>query len=140
MVKPGGPKDYDWTPLFLQAYEVSMNVTASAKAAGVSRKMAYERMQKDAVFAEEVAQAKEAALDALEMSALERAKRGKSDRMVEFLLRAHRPDPYDRPRHLRVGDPNGNPLGFDAGAALDARLEAILGQLEPEDEEGAGPQ
>lgn len=137
MVKPG-PKDYDWTPLFLQAYEVSMNVTASAKAAGITRKMAYERIDRDAEFAEEVRQAKESALDALEMSALDRARKGKSDRMVEFLLRAHRPDPYDRPRHLRVGDPNGNPLGYDAGAALDARLEAILGQLESEDEEGSG--
>lgn len=126
-----GPKQYNWAPLFLQAYEVSMNWAASAKAAGVSRHMATQRYNSDAEFAAAVDEAKEMALDALELTQLERAKKGKSDRMAEFLLRAHRPEVYDRPRGLHLSGPGGGPLTFDIGVALDARLSALAAQLEP---------
>lgn len=63
----------------------------SARAAGMSRDSAYAWRDDDADFAEAWEQALESAADKLEQVAFQRAKDGQSDRMLEILLKAHRP-------------------------------------------------
>lgn len=57
----------------------------------MSRTAAYDWRQDDAQFAREWDEAIETAADKLEEVAHARAKTGKSDRLLEILLKAHRP-------------------------------------------------
>lgn len=54
----------------------------------------YEWRDDDPDFAAAWAEAEETAIDALEKVARDRATEGKSDRMLEILLKAHRPEKY----------------------------------------------
>lgn len=82
-----------WKPTFLAAYADRGSVKDAAQIAGIARQTAYEHRLKDLEFA--------AAWDAidvdvvtlLEAAVLERALAG-SDRLAEFLLKAHRPTMY----------------------------------------------
>lgn len=76
---------------FLALLRESCNVTASCEAAGISRATAYRWREEDETFAAQWAEAEEAAADALEQIAWDRAKSGQSDRMLEILLKGHRP-------------------------------------------------
>lgn len=75
---------------FLAALRTSPNVTAAAEAAGVSRQAAYKWREADPDFAEEWDHAIEASVDNLEEKAWRRAET-ESDRLMEILLKAHRP-------------------------------------------------
>jgi len=83
-----------WETRFLETYANTMNVKASCMAAGISRPTYYLRLNRCEQFAARVAQAKEDALDQLEEVARKRALSGASDRMIEFLLKAHRREIY----------------------------------------------
>lgn len=76
----------------LQLREVP-NVSAAARAAKLSRRAAYEWRDADEEFAADWDEAVQEATDGLEQVAWERAK-NQSDRMLEILLKAHRPDKY----------------------------------------------
>jgi hypothetical protein len=99
---------------------VSGNVTRAAEAAGVSRRAPYDWRADDASFAEAWDEALEAACDALEAEARRRAYEGweepvyqkgalvgrirkYSDRLLEVLLRAHRPEKYRETVRIRSG-------------------------------------
>lgn len=69
------------------------NVSAAARVAGISRRAAYDWRDDDEEFASEWDDAVQEATDSLEQVAWERAK-DQSDRMLEILLKAHRPDKY----------------------------------------------
>lgn len=78
---------------FLTTLRETCNVSAAARAANIGRQRAYEWREADPTFAAAWDDAEEEAVDALELKARERAIDG-SDRMMEILLKAHRPDKY----------------------------------------------
>ncbi|WP_267395246.1 MULTISPECIES: hypothetical protein [unclassified Sphingomonas] len=96
---------------FLETLTACCNVTAACKAAGIGRQTAYQWREDDPAFAVAWAGALEEAVDALEKEAWRRAAEGVdkpivfqgvvtgsyreySDRLMEILLKAHRPDKY----------------------------------------------
>ena len=96
---------------FLSTLTAACNVTAACKAAGIGRQTAYQWRKEDEAFALAWAEALEEAVDALEKEAWRRAAEGVekpivyqgvvtgtyreySDRMMEILLKAHRPEKY----------------------------------------------
>lgn len=79
---------------FLARLAETCNVSESARTAGISRASAYEWRDADPDFAAAWVDAEEQAADALELEARRRAIEDKSDRMLEILLKAHRPEKY----------------------------------------------
>jgi hypothetical protein len=96
---------------FLVVLRETCNVSEAARAAGIGRRTAYEWREKDAKFAEGWDDAEEEAADKLEREAWRRAVEGidkpvvhqgvitatykeYSDRMLEILLKGHRPEKY----------------------------------------------
>lgn len=112
---------------FLQHLQETGNVTASAKAAGFSRTAAYERRSVDPEFAAAWKEAEEIATDTLEAEARRRAIEGVeepvyylgkecgrirkySDRMLEILLKAHRPDKFRERISTELTGKDGGPV------------------------------
>lgn len=87
------------------------NVTAAAEAAGIGRSTAYQWRAADPDFAQAWSDAEEAAADQLEQVAFERATGGQSDRMLEILLKAHRPK-YREKQEIDITS-GGNRLGLE---------------------------
>ncbi len=96
---------------FLATLAAACNVTAACRAAGICRQTAYQWREDDKAFAEAWKGALEEAVDGLEKEAWRRAVEGVdrpivyqgavtgtyreySDRMMEILLKAHRPEKY----------------------------------------------
>jgi len=79
---------------FIERLRDSGNVRASCQAAGIPRITAYYWRKKYVTFAKQWDQAKEDACDVLEMEAWRRAMKENSDRLLIFLLKAHRRDVY----------------------------------------------
>lgn len=69
------------------------NVSAAARAAGISRNTAYAWKADDPSFHADWEEALAEAIDTLEQVAWERAGE-QSDRLMEILLKAHRPEKY----------------------------------------------
>lgn len=86
---------------FLAVLEETCNVSEAARAAGIGRTSAYEWREADPSFAADWDEAEEVAADKLEQVARERAIDG-SDRMLEILLKAHRPEKFVERQHLKV--------------------------------------
>ena len=103
---------------FLDKLRHSGNVRLSCKAAGVPRRTAYNWRDKWKTFADEWAEALEEALDILEAEAWRRAVEESSDRLLMFLLKAHRRGLYGDKQELdiRVND-------------VDAAIERELAKL-----------
>jgi hypothetical protein len=115
---------------FLTTLAEQCNVTASCKAAGIGRSTAYDWREDDPGFAAAWDRAVEEATDALEAEARRRAIEGierpityqgavtghyreYSDRMLELLLRAHRPEKFsERVRNEHTGA-NGGPIQLE---------------------------
>ena len=102
-------KTYD---KFLETFQDTGNVTASCMVAGIDRRSIYRRKKSDAEFAELFDIALEISVDKLEYVARNRALDGvkepvyykgdivghvykPSDRLMELLLKAHRPDKFN---------------------------------------------
>ena len=79
---------------FLERLRGSGNVRLSCRAAGVPRRTVYRWRDRWVTFADEWDEAKEDACDMLEAEAWKRATEGQSDRLLMFLLKAHRRDVY----------------------------------------------
>ena len=78
---------------FIAALRNSGNVRASCLAAGIARKTAYVWRDRWATFAAEWAEALEDSCDVLEAEARRRGM-SVSDRLLMFLLKAHRPEVF----------------------------------------------
>ena len=83
----------DWKPKFLVAFSNSGNVRYACREAGVARSTAYEAKESDPEFSAAWDVANEEATERLELVAYNRAVRS-SDRLLEFLLKARKPDKY----------------------------------------------
>ena len=85
---------------FLAKFRNCGNVRLACRAAGIPRKTAYRWRNKWSTFAAEWDEAKEDACDVLEGEAWKRAVKGQSDRLLMFLLKAHRREVYgDKVEH-----------------------------------------
>ena len=131
-----------WTPQkrgkFLKKLQETANVSGSARYAGLSRSLVYEKREADPEFAEAWDEAIEIAVDDLEAEARRRAfvgvgepvfykgvKCGEvqkySDTLTIFLLKAHRPEKYQKPKELKhSGEIKGSgvlavPMSVDKG-------------------------
>lgn len=93
---------------FLTTLAEHCNVSEACRAANIGRSAAYAWRKDDEAFAADWDEAEQAAADELERVAWERATVDKSDRMLEILLKAHRPQKYVE-KHLVGSDPE-NPL------------------------------
>lgn len=101
----------NWKPAFLEDLELHGVVSYAAKAAGVARSTVYDARLVDDAFAVAWDNSHQVALDGLEREAWRRAAEGTleplvsggkhvadvrkySDRLLEFLLKAHRPEKF----------------------------------------------
>lgn len=112
---------------FLATLADSCNVSEAARAAGISRRSAYEWRDADPDFRRDWDAAEQEAVDKLEKVAWQRATADNSDRMLEILLKAHRPEKYvDRVRQEVTGR-NGGPIGiqFDLSSLSDEELDQL---------------
>jgi hypothetical protein len=100
---------------FLKTLRATCNVSAGCRSAKIGRSAAYKWRKEDEEFAADWDDAESEAIDNLEGVAYTRAMSGESDRMVEILLKGHRPERYvekQRVEHsggvivniLRLGD------------------------------------
>lgn len=88
-----------WQERFLASLRETPNVKAACAAAGVSRQTVYRTRDADLAFREEWQSALDASVDELEARAFQLALEGDS-RLVEFMLKSHRPNVYkDTTRH-----------------------------------------
>jgi hypothetical protein len=123
---------------FFESLAATDNVTLSALAAGYARTSVYEHRESDPEFARQMDEAIEIATDALEEEARRRAKDGVdepqfyqgalvvdkkkkpicvrrySDRLMELLLKAHRPDKFRERVSQEISGPGGRPIEFES--------------------------
>lgn len=97
---------------FLEILESTCNVSEAARSAGLGRRTVYEWRDEDPTFAAAWAEAEDAAADRLEQIAFERATEGKSDRMLEILLKAHRPK-YREKQAVELTGRDGGAIEID---------------------------
>jgi hypothetical protein len=119
-----------WRPQFLRAFAISMNWSASAQAAGITRQTAKAAYANAPEFRKAVDEAQQAAIDSLELTAIQRATTGASDRMLEFMLRSHKPETYDLAVKHQLSGPGGGPINLDLADNLAARLNSLATRLE----------
>ena len=98
---------------FLDRLRQSGNVRLACQAAGIPRRTAYNWRGKWSTFSAEWDEALDDALDILEGKAWERAAQH-SDRLLMFLLKAHRRDVYGDRQELDVTT-DGEPIRFVVG-------------------------
>ena len=79
---------------FLNVLRISCNVAGACRAAKIGRRTAYDWRAADREFAQAWDDAEQEAADALEQIAWKRATEGQSDRLMEILLKGHRPERY----------------------------------------------
>lgn len=91
---------------FLEKLRESGNVYLSCKAADVTRSAVYRWRRKWSTFAAEWQEALDDAVDMLEAEAWKRARRH-SDRLLMFLLKAHRREFYGEPMRVELSGPAG---------------------------------
>lgn len=97
---------------FLDKLRNSGNVRAACKAAGVPRRTVYYWRKKFVTFRAEWDEAQEDACDILEGVAWERSTVGQSDRLLMFLLKAHRPERFKERSEtdVNLGGQDGKPV------------------------------
>lgn len=132
------PSRLRWRKAFLAALGKTGVVVHAATAAKIERKEAYRLREKDPKFAQEWAEALEAATDVLEAEAVRRAVTGVkkpvyqggervgyvqeySDTLLIFLLKGAKPDKYRERFDVRAGSLP------DAGSAIAAALDQVRG-------------
>ncbi len=94
---------------FLAKLRDSGNIRLSCQAAGIKRNKIYRWRRKFPSFVKEMDEAKEDALDLLEGTAWKRAL-VQSDRLLMFLLKAHRPEVYNPPERKEISGPDGGAI------------------------------
>ena len=111
---------------FFAEWERTSTIAGACAGVGIARSTAYRRRDRDPEFAERWAEVDEKTIEELERVAYERAVEG-SDRLIEFLLKAKRPDVYrdrisiDDERERREREK----LAGESDDELDARLVGV---------------
>lgn len=127
---------------FLATLAQSCNVSQSCRAAGIGRTLAYQWRKDDPDFAAAWDEAEEEAADRLEQEAWRRAVDGidkpvtfqgvitdtykeHSDKLLEILLKAHRPEKYVERLRSEISGPGGAPIKLDMSNLTDEQLAAL---------------
>ena len=110
--------------IFLTTLRDTCNVSASARAAKMGRRTVYDWRDADPEFAAAWDEAEEEAVDDLEKVARDRAIDG-SDRMMEILLKAHRPEKYVERMRSEISGPGGSPIAIDMSGLTPDQLAAL---------------
>jgi hypothetical protein len=125
----------DWRPVFLKGFQNAGTVTGGCEAAKINPTTAYRARQRDEAFALKWADIESGVTLHLESRAVELALAGEV-RLIEFLLRARRPEMYREQYQLEHVGPGGGPvevesLGLDLSKLSDrdlASLQRIAGR------------
>lgn len=147
---------------FLAAYADIGTITHAAAAAGIHRNTVSEWCEADPAFADAFEEAKAAFADLLEREARRRAvdgveeyvlhhgkvvrdpetgeylkRRTYSDRLMELMLKAKRPDEYKERTSTELSGPGGAPLSVNSRIAgmSDEDLDSLLDELEELDQD-----
>ena len=117
-------KEREWFPTFLAVLRNTANVRAACEKAKIDRRTAYRNRDDNESFRARWDTAIEDACDQLEAAAWLRAK-GRSDTLLIFLLKAHRPERYrEMNRSLNV-----TLTADELGKLSDDDLERLITQL-----------
>jgi hypothetical protein len=108
------PGEGAWQETFLRCLAADGNVTHAAKAAGITRQAAYWARNADDAFKAAWDDAREQAIDTLELEAHRRAMKS-SDLLIIFLLKALRPEKYREHQQLELTGKAGAPVAFTIG-------------------------
>jgi len=120
----------DWRRRFLDGFKRTGTVTGGCADAGIHRSSAYRERQRSEKFALEWADIEEQVTDKLEATALLLALKGEV-RLIEFLLKARRPDVYREHHLLEHTGPGGGPVEVEAlGINLDKLSDRDLTSLQ----------
>lgn len=125
----------DWRPAFLKGFAETGTVKGGCERARVGRTTVYRERQRDEKFALQWADVETHVTEDLEQTALTMARSGEV-RLIEFLLKARRPDMYREHHAVQLAGPDGGPvqideLGLDLSKLSDrdlASLQRILGR------------
>jgi hypothetical protein len=120
----------DWRPAFLKGLQKTGTVTGGCAHAGIHRSSAYRERQRDERFALKWADLEEEVTDRLEATALLLALKGEV-RLIEFLLKARKPDVYREHHQVELAGPDGGPVKLDGlGLDLDKLSDRDLAALQ----------
>ena len=109
--------------IFLRAYEKKGLYHRSAEVAGLTAKELEELLKEDPAFKEEFEISKQRFTEGLEDVAVTKAKAGESDSLLQFLLRANKPEKY-------------NPsVGMNVAGSAGARVMLMFSEGELTEEE-----
>lgn len=157
--EPGAPTPPPPTPEerarykreFLELLRTTCNVSTSSQLIGFSRRTLYNWRNDDPEFAEDWDEAVDDAIDALELEARRRAMAGVekpimykgeevarvreySDRLMEFLLTAHRPEKYRQRLSAELTGRGGGPIKtITTDMTAKEAAEAYAATLEPDE-------
>ncbi len=110
----------DWRAAFLDGFRESATVTGGCEKANVNRTTAYRERQRDETFALAWADIEAGVTCELESRAVELALAG-DVRLIEFLLKARRPEVYREHHQVEHVGPGGGPIEL-GGLGLDLSL------------------
>ncbi len=96
----------EWTKRFLKVLAETSNIAAACRAARVDRSTPYHLRERREDFRQAWQDAMDDACDALELEARRRALES-SDGMLQFLLKAHRPETYRETRDVNLQHSGG---------------------------------
>lgn len=91
-----------WQDRFLESLREHPNVTVACRAARISRQQAYRARGDDPQFAADWQEALDKSVDELEARAFQIAMEGDTN-LLQFILRAHRPETYRETQKHEVG-------------------------------------
>lgn len=97
--------------IFLATFAATCNVSQACRDANIGRRTAYDWRAADPEFAAAWEDAEEEAVDKLEQVARDRAI-DSSDRMLEILLKAHRPEKYVERYRAELTGRDGGPMEY----------------------------
>lgn len=139
MTEHGGPKIYNWKPIFLDALKEMPVMRYACEAAGVNRSSAHRARDADPDFAQAWDDAMEAGIDRAERAALQRAVDGWEEPVIDKGRLAYR---YERvvakAQHAETGeevetetwrmalDDKGQPIPLTVRKHSDALLSLVL--------------
>ena len=116
MLDPTPP--FLWRPAFLNLLARMGTVAGAARATGVSVAAVNKARKNDVEFDVQCQEAMQYAVEWLEQVAWDRATRH-SDQLLIFLLKAHKPEVYNRATRNELSGPDGGPIPVKAYIGFD---------------------
>lgn len=121
---PNQDSDKERHDRFVKSLAEFGNVRLACKAAGIARSWAYAQRAENPEFAEAWQSALQEGVDQLELEAWRRAKE-KSDLLLIFLLKAHRPEVFRE----QVNVQHGGKIHHQVTDKLDREIDSLLEEM-----------